>query len=548
MITSWITVFFMGINLWMQSVYFRGFQMYGRLGTAFSMQADVGAYSSSIQEFISPQDYAYVFIPLVLGILFVLIKFFVKTDIEASKLNVLRVASLLIFVMALLQFQSSLKTAASQTVSIFEPTNDAEIYQDVVSTVQFVEHFGLIGLLQRDISSLVYEPILIKASDQPILLKEWLNKLELFQTSSSHGVLENQNVLVIQAESLMNLAIDPVLTPTLALLKKEGIVMSGYDAPLMFGSTADTEFMANTSLVPPNNGLVAYIRYSDHVYPTTLAKVFSDEGYQSLAFHNNEGSFYERSNMLPILGYQFYDPESLGFVDPSIGDVEMAQAIVKALPSQPFFAYWITLDGHQPYGIDSLPQAYLRFESLVNMRFPALSESEKVYFMKAMVLDEAIQTLMEGLKTSNQLEDTLIVVMGDHAAKGVFTHMEDVRQVSDEANAQDTPLIFYSSKLGSQTITKPTTALDLAPTLFDLMGFDSASVMLGQSLFSEDYQGFNFNQWGDIKIGSLSYLSQTNSILNPENLDKDVVNQRILDAKQFLNKGSQLVELDAFAP
>ena len=89
-------------------------------------------------------------------------------------------------------------------------------------------------------------------------------------------------------------------------------IYDGYNSPLLYGSTSDTEFMVNTSLYPSNSGYITFHRYASNLYPTTLAKQFKANGYETDAYHNSAGDFYNRNAMLKQLGYNFLDSNLLG--------------------------------------------------------------------------------------------------------------------------------------------------------------------------------------------------------------------------------------------
>jgi phosphoglycerol transferase MdoB-like AlkP superfamily enzyme len=69
------------------------------------------------------------------------------------------------------------------------------------------------------------------------------------------------------------------------------------------------------------------MKYALNEYPLTLAKVFNENDYYSLAAHNNYGEFYNRNIVLPALGYDFFDVYRMGFEGLMIPDSDFLEPI-----------------------------------------------------------------------------------------------------------------------------------------------------------------------------------------------------------------------------
>ena len=67
------------------------------------------------------------------------------------------------------------------------------------------------------------------------------------------------------------------------------------------GTSSDTEFTFNTSLMPANIG-TAFSDYADKEY-VTIPKLLKEKGYYSFAMHANNGEYWNRRVMHKNLGY-----------------------------------------------------------------------------------------------------------------------------------------------------------------------------------------------------------------------------------------------------
>ena len=191
---------------------------------------------------------------------------------------------------------------------------DYYIYETIPNNNQFVSIFGTLPFGLRDGISLFETDIL--GAEHYVEVEEFLNSRSEQTPNMMTGIFEGKNVIFIQAESFIDAAIDETLTPTLYKMKNEGINIEGFDTPTLVGSTSDTEFMANTSIIPNSEGYAICYKYPFNTYVTTLASIFNDVGYNTVAYHNNYGDYYNRDIVFPNFGYdKFIDCTELGLED-----------------------------------------------------------------------------------------------------------------------------------------------------------------------------------------------------------------------------------------
>jgi len=331
-----------------------------------------------------------------------------------------------------------------------------------------------------------------------------------------------------------------------------GIFIEGYNSPLLIGSTSDSEFMANTSLLPANNGKITSNIYFDNVFPTTLANTFTSAGYYSMATHNNYGVYYNRNIMYPKLGYDFFDASRIKAED-TVEDSYVIDYIKWIMfEKENYFSYWITYTSHQPYGVDTLNDQQLNYLKLVEERFPDIKEEEKVYLAKVMDLDSGLRQLLIDYKNSNELEDLVIIIYGDHFPKGIFENKEEYidlcvsREIKFET-CLDTPLIIWSNDQYAQVFPKVSSTLDISPTIYDLFNLKyDYRWSLGNSIFDPGYDGFLFDEYSVIYTDDYTFDSLHNSVVH--NWTKSDEAFRIEAHYQFdkLNFGFKIVETNYF--
>ena len=81
-------------------------------------------------------------------------------------------------------------------------------------------------------------------------ISEYLSKQEPSKKNEYTGMFKGKNLVVVVAESFSQLAIREDLTPTLYKMYHQGFEFKNFYTPLFPVSTADGEYLTDTSLVP----------------------------------------------------------------------------------------------------------------------------------------------------------------------------------------------------------------------------------------------------------------------------------------------------------
>lgn len=532
-----------------QTIFYRSFNQYGMITTALSVQSNMFKFAGSVLEFIRWVDVIYVLTPFVA--MYLAIKLLKYKQIES---NIIRQILMILLFLSLSYTQytalhKELEASKSDPVNLVD---SIATYSNIPNTNVFVAQFGLNGLLLREFDIRITPIEIQKELTLEEQITQLLNQKSEPTRSDYSGIFEGKNLLLIEAESLNNLAIDPELTPTLYRLKHSGLFVRGYNSPLLPGSTSDTEFMVNTSLLPTNNGKITFNTYANNTYPLTLAKVFTENNYFSMASHNNYGIYYNRSEMLPALGYTFYDALGLNAYD-NVPDSEVIDHVKWIMYEyEKVFSFWVTYNGHQPYSMDTLSEDMLKYYDLVNKRYPDMPAPEKIYFAKNMDLDRGLASLLKDYENNDLLDDLVIMIYGDHFPKGLFENKEDYRSMC-EANGIEfescfsTPLIIWNNDSIMGYVDTVSSPLDIAPTIFDLFNLNYPyNIALGNSVFDPNYRGFNFNEFGVIMTDDFTYDTSRQTITHNWTKPEEVFKLEAEALYAKLQLGSKIVEIDYF--
>ena len=341
-------------------------------------------------------------------------------------------------------------------------------------------------------------------------------------------IFKGKNVIVIHAESIQQFTLDTYingepLTPNLRKLAGESLYFSNFYAQESVGTSSDSEFTFASSLMPASSGTVA-INYWDRAYTTTQS-MLGDRGYYVCSMHGNNGSYWNRLNLHKSLGYdKLYNYTDDFVLDETIGlglsDKSFFRQAVPKIKSisrehKNFYCTLIMLTNHTPFtDIERVSDYQVDFK--YQKTDPVTGVTEQVsapflegtklgsYFKSVHYADEAIGQLMSDLEKEGLLDNTVVVLYGDHDAKvkeeqfeyyynyNPFT--EEVLTAADEGYIpvddfyynlnRKVPFIIWSKDLKEpREITKVMGMYDVQPTLGNMFGFEN-SYALGHDIFS----------------------------------------------------------------
>ncbi len=368
-------------------------------------------------------------------------------------------------------------------------------------------------------------------------------------------IFKGKNMLVIHCESMQNFMLGSYMngeevTPTLNKLAKEGIYFSNFYAQESVGTSSDSEFTFSTSLMPASTGTVA-INYWDRDY-TSIQKLVKEKGYYVFSMHGNNGSYWNRMNLHTSLGYDKFFNYSTDFdIDETIGlglsdKSFFRQAVPKIkeidAENKNWYGAMIMLTNHTPFtdiervstfGVDFKYKKKNEQTGLYEEVSAPFLEGTKLgsYFKSVHYADEALAQLLQDMDNEGLLDDTVVILYGDHDAKvkeeeynyyynyNPFT--ETTLEEGDPGYVpvddfyyninRKVPFIIWSKDGGyePQEIKKVMGMYDVLPTLGNLFGFKD-QYALGHDVLSIDADKENVVIFpnGNFVTDSIYYDSQ----------------------------------------
>lgn len=336
------------------------------------------------------------------------------------------------------------------------------------------------------------------------------------------NVFEGKNLIVIHAESLQTLAMKQEfngkeVTPNLNKLAREGIFFSNFYSQVGVGTSSDAEFTFSTSMMPSSNGTV-FVNYYDREY-VTIQKLLKEKGYYVFSMHGNTGSFWNRDVMHKNMGYDVFFDKDHYVIDETIGlglsdksFFKQSTEIIKNIKDSydgPFYANLITLTNHTPFSdVDLLDELDTTLKVNIDGQIVERNYIDGTvlgnYFRSVHYEDAAIGEFILELDEAGLLENTVIVIYGDHDARigeeyynyfyNYDPYTDTVLNSNDEGYIlyneytyeldRKVPLIIWTKdKEYNMEIDTPMGMIDVMPTLGNMFNFYS-KYQMGYDIFS----------------------------------------------------------------
>ena len=107
--------------------------------------------------------------------------------------------------------------------------------------------------------------------------------------------------------------------------------------------------------------------------------------------------------------------------------------------------------------------------------------------------------------------------------------------------------MIWSNDQNAQVFEKVSSPLDIAPTIYDLFGIQyDHQLVLGNSVFNPDYEGFLFDEFGIIFTDNYTYDSSRESVVHNWTKSEDEFREEAHLLHQKLTIGPKIVETDYF--
>ena len=405
------------------------------------------------------------------------------------------------------------------------------------------------------------------------------------------GIFEGKNIISIHAESMHAVAMGlefngKEVTPTLNRLAKESLNFTNFYTQVSVGTSSDSEFTNLTSLMPTNNG-TAFVSYFNREYIST-PKLLKEKGYYTFSMHANNGSYWNRDVMHKSLGYDHFYSKKEYDIDEVIGlglsDKSFFRQSVEKIKKineqgKPYYGTVIMLSNHTPFAdvdkygefdVDIKEEVYNEETNQTETVSYPYMEGTKLgnYFKSLHYADEALGEFIDALEEEGLLENTVVVIYGDHDARlpkadyvRLFNYDKETDDVisSDDENyrpvdyyqyelLRKVPFMIYSKETKEKLHKDINTVMgmyDVQPTLGNMFGFYN-KYHLGKDIFNTTDDNIVVFPNGNWLTNKMYYNTQKSEFIG---LTDDVITEKYINdcsvyAEKLLNVSNSLIVYD----
>ena len=569
------------------SVYYTFYTSFVSVSLISTSRYAVQVGDAIVENVIKVQDFIYILSPILLTITYIRLRKHKKlTKEEKERRDTKKMITTFIFAGIILFFFLISLTAL-----------EIGRYAKQWNREYIVMRFGIYAYQLNDIIKSI-EPQLTSLFGYDKALKTFTEYYqdapdEQTWTNEYTGIFEGKNILVIHYESMQNLNIGLTfngeeVTPTLNKLAKDSIYFSNFYSQVSVGTSSDSEFTFNTSLMPTNTG-TAFVSYFNREY-VTIPLLLREKGYYAFSMHANNGSYWNRNIMHETLGYQrFYSKTDyeidevigLGLSDKSFYRQSIEKIKEINAKGQPYYGTIITLTNHTPF---SDTDKYGEFDvSLKTTKYnEETGEEEEVvypylegtklgnYFKSVHYADEALGEFINALEEEGILDNTVLIIYGDHDARLPKTDYRKLYNYDPETDGirsceegDDTcvkidsntyellrkvPLLIYSKETKESLHQEVTTVMgmyDVMPTLGNMFGFYN-KYQLGHDIFSLTDDNIVVFPNGNWVTNKVYYNAQNGSslILKETELPANYIEDCIEYSEKLLSASNATIVFD----
>lgn len=419
---------------------------------------------------------------------------------------------------------------------------------------------------------------------------DYFSNLEEVKTNEYTNIFHDKNILVIHAESMQQNLIGlefngEEVSPTLNRLSKEGMYFSNFYSQVSVGTSSDTELTFSTSLMPTKSG-TAFVSYSDRTY-NSIPNLLQEKGYYTFSMHANNADFWNRRTMHNSLGYKrFYSKTDYNVSsDTTIGlglsDEEFFKQSIEKLEKinekhENWYGLMITLTNHTPFSdVEKYGEFAVDIKETINhedgsteeVSYPYM-EGTKLgnYFKSAHYSDQALGNFIDELDKKGLLDNTVVVIYGDHDARlskkdynRLYNYDKESNDTLDEDDPNYKEYDYYQHELGRKVpfiiwtkdmagskynfeVTNVMGMYDAMPTLGNMIGFHN-KYQLGHDIFNIKENNIVCFPNGNWLTNKVYFNSQKNEYLslNGEAISEEEINKNTAYTNSLLDVSNDII-------
>ena len=357
-------------------------------------------------------------------------------------------------------------------------------------------------------------------SEQLKTMDQYFKSLSPTRKNQYTGLFEGKNLVMFTLEGFSYRVIDPEFTPLLYKMSTEGFVFNNFYVTMWGGSTASGEYSNMTGNFYTTANC---LELSAKTYqPFVLGNQLKSKGYKTIAYHNNDYTYYNRHKSHPNFGYK-WKAVGHGLTLKKLcwpnSDLEMAEASVGDYASldQPFHAYYMSFSGHAGYTFSGNIMSKRHKKDLLP-KHKSLSSTNQAYLACQYEVELMLQEIVDKLDKAGKLNDTVFALTADHypypLGNDLLSELYDLPAsgIRNNSDLYRNSFILWSPSMTQPIVVdKPCSTIDILPTLSNLFNLEYDSrLMMGSDILAEGdhFALLKINGWSWISTQGEYYASK----------------------------------------
>ena len=261
------------------------------------------------------------------------------------------------------------------------------------------------------------------------------------------------NVIVIMSESFF----DPTVIPNVKysedpipnFRKLFSNNESGKMISATFGggtSTVEFELFTGETTEYLPYGTVPYTDLPKNIKGLdTIQRVFKENGYETIALHDYEGSFYNRNEVYPYLGFDEFieskDMEEVGYYGKYISDYTINKNIELQLEknrndNHPLFIWALTMQNHTPFQTSNFTEGFDKIKIEESNLSESAYDKLLAYVNGIYESDLQLKYFIDYIEQYD--EPTVVLFFGDHMPS-LYEIYDETRMITTRVTSEWSP-------------------------------------------------------------------------------------------------------------
>lgn len=422
-----------------------------------------------------------------------------------------------------------IKGVANGRLTLFEKSFAPQVNMD---------DLGIIGYHEYDLMSYIFKKDKKLSEEERNEINQWFKEnKETLPDNKYKGIGQDKNLIIIQWESLENFAINykvdgQEVTPNMNKMLKNSLYFDNIFEQNKNGTTSDAELMTNTSLLPISES--AYFIQYPWEKQNTLQRILEKQGYNTVTAIADKGGVWNWLENHKSFGAQtiwdssYFNRDELIGMNITDGSLfSQTEDKIKTLKS-PYYLFMATATSHGPF---DLPRQYRE------LKLPKEIDDTKLggYIQSLRYTDKVLGEFLDKLKKEGTLDNSIVVIYGDHGGINKYYKKEleniDFDNNNWKQNYLKVPMLIYNPSIKGEVIDTYGGLVDLLPTVGYIMGVDRSDfdkTAMGRVLVNTNINA-TINSSGEI----LGYPKNEKEIIHIQSMYK--ISNDIIESDYFKN-------------